>query len=97
MKRFINLFSFAYIRFRLNTLNREAALDSVRNVLCVFGAAGVLGMLAVMRWFFVLPGFAFLVLVWYMDYLRHDFHPHETAMENARSAHESIVGLLDQS
>jgi hypothetical protein len=52
-------------------LNREAALDSVRNVLMVIGAGTVLGDFATMRWFAALPCACVAFAIWYIDYLRH--------------------------
>lgn len=75
----------------LKALNREAALDSVKNVLAVLGVGTVIGDFASkMPFYFMLPAAAILVGVWYLDYLRHDFHPHETALKNAQSAYEEI-------
>jgi hypothetical protein len=56
----------------LRSLNRDAALDSMRNILAVIGAGAILGDFLTMRWYFVLPAFAFACAVWYADYLRHD-------------------------
>jgi len=56
-------------------LQREAALDSVRNVLAVLGVGTLLGDFFTMRWFYVFPALALLGLVWYVDYWRHDFIP----------------------
>jgi hypothetical protein len=83
--KFFKLFDRRYIFTRLANLSRDAAIDSFRNILSVFGAASILGTLAVVKWYFILPGFAFLCLVWYMDYLRHDFHPIQTAMDTAET------------
>jgi hypothetical protein len=53
------------------TLNREAAFDSVRNVLMVVGAGTILGDFATMRLWLVVPMLAVAGAVWYIDYLRH--------------------------
>ncbi len=90
MKKLAQLFRPRYIKAILKTLNREAAFDSIRHILMVFGASAILGMLAVMKWYFILPAVAFLALVWYVDYLRHDFHPQETALENAEIVRDEI-------
>ena len=59
----------------LKTLNRDAALDSLKSVLAVLGLGTVIGDFATMAKLYVLPGLAFLALVWYADYLRHDIPP----------------------
>jgi hypothetical protein len=74
----------------VRTLNRDAALDSLRNILCVIGAGSVLGDFLTMRWYYVLPAFSFACAVWYVDYLRHDFSPHETALLNAENFRREI-------
>lgn len=69
MKRFQKLFD---IRNNLRNLNREAAIDSMRNVLAVLGLGLLIGDFATMRLPYVIPGVALLIAVWYADYLRHD-------------------------
>ncbi len=56
----------------LRTMNREAALDSLRDVLAVIGLATLLGDFATMRMWYMVPAFALLCVVWYADYMRHD-------------------------
>jgi hypothetical protein len=62
-------------------LNRDAALDSLRNVLAVLGLATVIGDFDTMRTWFLIPAAALLFAVWFADYLRHDF----SAVEQARA------------
>ena len=77
----------------VTTLNREASIDSARNVLAIIGVGSIIGDFASkMPIYFMVPALAFLLGVWYMDYLRHDFAPHETALANA----ESLRKELDQ-
>lgn len=61
----------AFVTHSLRNLHGEAAIDSLRNVLSVIGAFALLGIMAAMRWFFVLPGAALCVAIWYADYMRH--------------------------
>ncbi len=58
----------------LRTLNRQAALESLKDVLAVVGLATLLGDFTTMPAWFVAPGLTILVLVWYADYLRRDVH-----------------------
>ena len=69
MKRFQVLFN---VRNNLRNLNKEAAVDSMRNVLAVLGLGLLIGDFATMRLPYVIPGVALLLAVWYADYLRHD-------------------------
>jgi hypothetical protein len=52
-------------------LDREAAMDSFRNVLAVIGAGAVLADFGTMRLWLAAPCLAAFVLTWYADYLRH--------------------------
>lgn len=52
-------------------LDREAAIDSARNVFAVLGVGTVLGDFATMRYWMVIPCAAVALGVWYADYLRH--------------------------
>ena len=61
------------VQRELTALNREAALDSMRNILAVIGIGTLLGDFLTMRVFYILPAVALMLLVWYADYLRHDF------------------------
>lgn len=72
MKNLLTLFIAWGSRF-VRTLNREAALDSLRNVLAVVGLGTILGDFATMRYWMVLPCATVAFLVWLIDYHRHDF------------------------
>jgi len=61
------LFSWAWGK----NFNREAALDSGKNVFAVLGVGSVLANLAVMSWPLAIIGGALVSAVWYADYLRH--------------------------
>jgi hypothetical protein len=52
-------------------LNREAALDSARNVLAVLGLGTVLADFGTMRLWLLAPCAAMAWLVWFIDYQRH--------------------------
>ena len=52
-------------------LHREAAFDSIRNVLAVVGAATVLADFDTMKTWFILPMLGFTFLIWFLDYERH--------------------------
>lgn len=52
-------------------LHREAALDSVRNVLAVVGAATVLADFTTIKIWLIVPMLVFAFLIWYLDYERH--------------------------
>jgi hypothetical protein len=70
-------FSVAWGSKFFRTLNREAALDSLRNVLSVVGLGTVLGDFATMRYWMVIPCAVVAFLVWMVDYHRHDFSQDE--------------------
>ena len=59
----------------LCTMNREAAIDSLRDILAVLGLGTVIGDFATMRLWYVLPAFLLTCAVWYADYMRHDLPP----------------------
>lgn len=82
LARFLTLFSFEFVSARLRSLDREAAMDSVRNILAVIGASTLLGDFARLSWYLYLPSLAILALVWYMDYLRHEFPKEEKCLES---------------
>jgi len=63
-------FSKVWIWFR--ALNRDAALDSLRNVLAVLGLGSILANLGTMRLWLMLPAFALCFAVWFGDYVRHE-------------------------
>ena len=52
-------------------LHREAALDSLRNVLAVVGAATILADFATIKAWLILPMLAVAFLIWFLDYERH--------------------------
>jgi len=52
-------------------LHRDAALDSLRNVLAVVGAATILGDFATIKAWLILPMLAVAFLIWFLDYERH--------------------------
>jgi hypothetical protein len=59
------------IRLFFVTLHREAALDSLRNVLAVIGLATVLADFGAMRVWMLFPCACLLFAVWRIDYWRH--------------------------
>lgn len=52
-------------------LHREAALDSLRNVLAVVGGATVLADFGTVKIWLVVPMLAVAFLIWILDYERH--------------------------
>ncbi len=64
-------FSLAWGRKFWRTLHRPAALDSLRNVLCVIGVGTLLADFGTMRVWMAAPLFVLLFLVWFADYQRH--------------------------
>ena len=52
-------------------LHRDAALDSLRNVLAVVGAATILGDFATIKAWLILPMLVVAFLIWFLDYERH--------------------------
>lgn len=62
MKRIINYFE---------SLNREAAIDSAKNVLAFIGVATVLGDFAAMRVLYAVPLAGVAFGAWLLDYERH--------------------------
>jgi len=52
-------------------LHREAALDSLRNVLAVVGGATILADFATIKLWLILPMLFFAFLIWFLDYERH--------------------------
>jgi len=78
---------FAFFR----SLDREAAIDSTKNVLAILGVGTVIGDFASkMPLYFMLPAVVILAGVWYMDYLRHDFQPMQTALKAADALHHDL-------
>lgn len=54
------------------TLNRDAALDSLRSVLSLIGFGAVLAYFGTMHLWLMLPALALFFAVWYADYIRHE-------------------------
>lgn len=52
-------------------LHREAALDSLRNVLAVVGGATILADFATMKAWLLLPMSFLALVIWFLDYERH--------------------------
>lgn len=52
-------------------LHRDAAVDSLRNVLAVVGAATILADFATIKAWLILPMLAVAFLIWFLDYERH--------------------------
>jgi hypothetical protein len=52
-------------------LHREAALDSLRNVLAVVGGATILADFGTVKIWLVVPMLAIAFLIWILDYERH--------------------------
>jgi hypothetical protein len=59
--------SFAWIK----GLHREAALDSIRNVLAIVGGATILADFTTIKAWLIVPMILFAILIWYLDYERH--------------------------
>jgi ABC-type maltose transport system permease subunit len=55
----------------VKNLHREAALDSMRNVLAVVGGATILADFATIKMWLILPMLAVAFLIWFLDYERH--------------------------
>ena len=62
-------------------LHREAALDSLRNVLAVIGAGTVLADFSTIKAWLILPMLGVAFLIWFLDYERHF---RGTAVEEAK-------------
>jgi hypothetical protein len=69
VKKIINLWkaSVAWAK----SLHRDAALDSLRNVLAVVGGATILADFDTIKVWLILPMLAFAFLIWFLDYERH--------------------------
>jgi hypothetical protein len=52
-------------------LHRDAALDSLRNVLAVVGGATILADFATIKAWVIPPMLALAFLIWFLDYERH--------------------------
>jgi hypothetical protein len=55
----------------LKTLNRDAAVDSARNVFAVLGVGAALAYMGTMPPYLVPVALVLIAGVWYVDYLRH--------------------------
>jgi len=51
--------------------SREAALDSLRNVLAVVGGATILADFTTIKLWLIAPMLFFAFLIWFLDYERH--------------------------
>lgn len=69
MKFTINIFKamFGWMK----NLHREAALDSLRNVLAVVGGATILADFSTIKIWLILPMLVVAFLIWFLDYERH--------------------------
>jgi hypothetical protein len=65
----INIFKgmFGWMR----NLHREAALDSLRNVLAIVGGATILADFSTIKIWLIAPMLAVAFLIWFLDYERH--------------------------
>jgi hypothetical protein len=52
-------------------IHRDAALDSLRNVLAVVGAATIMADFATIKYWLIAPMLSVALLIWYLDYERH--------------------------
>ena len=52
-------------------LHRDAALDSLRNVLAVVGGATILADFTTIKFWLILPMLVLAFLIWFLDYERH--------------------------
>ncbi len=52
-------------------MHREAALDSIRNVLAVVGGATIMADFTTVRLWLILPMLGLALLTWFLDYERH--------------------------
>ena len=82
MKRFSILFN---VRDNLRNMNKEAAIDSLRNVLAVLGVGVLIGDFATMNPMYAVPGALLLIAVWYADYLRHDLPADPSIADGCRN------------
>jgi len=53
------------------SMHKEAALDSVRNVLAVVGGATILADFTTIKVWLILPMLGIAFLIWFLDYERH--------------------------
>ena len=64
-------YQYQRLRSFFRSLHRDAALDSLRNVLAFIGAATVLADFATMRYWMLIPALAVCFGIWRLDYWRH--------------------------
>ena len=55
----------------VKSLHREAALDSLRNVLAVVGGATILADFTTIKAWLIAPMLVVAFLIWFLDYERH--------------------------
>jgi hypothetical protein len=55
----------------VKSIHREAALDSLRNVLAVVGGATILADFGTIKAWLIAPMLAVALLIWFLDYERH--------------------------
>jgi hypothetical protein len=81
VKKIINVWkaSFAWGK----GLHREAALDSLRNVLAVVGGATILADFSTIKLWLIAPMLGVAFLIWYLDYDRH-FRGRSVEVEEAK-------------
>lgn len=60
----------AYNFFR--TLHRDAAIDSMKNVLALLGAGTILADFSTMKYWLMVPALVFAFVLWFADYVRHE-------------------------
>ena len=71
MKKIINIWKAGFAWGR--RLHREAALDSIRNVLAIVGGATILADFTTIKNWLILTMLVVAFLIWFLDYERH-FH-----------------------
>ncbi len=69
VKKIINVWKAGFAWGR--GLHRDAALDSLRNVLAVVGGATILADFATIKLWLIAPMLLVAFLIWYLDYDRH--------------------------
>jgi hypothetical protein len=55
----------------LRGIHREAAIDSLRNVLAIVGGATILADFSTIKYWLIMPMMGVAFLIWYLDYERH--------------------------
>ncbi len=84
MKKLLGIFrrSFGWVK----GLHREAAFDSVRNVLAVVGGATILADFSTIKAWLVVPMLVMAFVIWLLDYERHFYGKTVEKSENADPA-----------